>query len=598
MSIWDLRKGDADDDRMSPGGRGMRAIVLSALFEFNVVQAALAFVFLVLLPAFLLGLVPSLLQTYGTLVKTSVGRLGTEPIWALVIIAGLAFVTYKWGHMRYTSAARSLWKLHYTLVFPIFILVREVVKIAFERWLGPHATRDDLIARRRLGTIVSGGLFAGLSLAIAAAIILTTGIVSVSLATASPRMIIRAGVIDGVMVLALSTVVASLYWTWRELGAPAPDPLKDDATIETPQKALRVAHLSDLHLVASRHDFRMEPGTRGPQGNARWQATAEQLADMDRAAPFDVILITGDVTDTGTRAEWLEFLEHVDANPALRERMLIVPGNHDVNICDRWNAGRLEMPWSAGLALRKLRFILAADQIQGQRVHLVCARTGELKETLYEVLRDGERMERLQALARDGNFRGRWLVSRLWRDLFPMVVPPGADGRPGVILLNSCTDSHMALTNGIGAIEPRQLQALERLLERHGEAKWLVALHHQVTEYAEFGIPLKERFGLSLINAPDLLASIGKRARQAVVLHGHRHRNWVGTCGDLKLCSVPSSTLGAHDAKYGPGLFHLHEIALDEADRISVATTETVVVRDAQTNAAAKAPLDQSNPRH
>ena len=38
--------------------------------------------------------------------------------------------------------------------------------------------------------------------------------------------------------------------------------------------------------------------------------------------------------------------------------------------------------------------------------------------------------------------------------------------------------------------------------------------------------------------------------------------------------------------------------ALDEADRISVATTETVVVRDAQTNAGAKAPLDQSNPRH
>lgn len=587
MAIWDLRKGDADDDRMSPGGRGMRAIVLSALFEFNVVQAALAFVFLVLLPAFLVGLVPSLLQTYGTVVTTSVRRLWSEPIWAIVMIAALGFVTYKWGRWRYTSAARSLWKLHYTLVFPIFVLGREAIKIAGERWLGPDATLADLMARRRLGTIVSGGLFAGISLAIAAALILTTGIVSVSLATASPRMIARAAVIDGVMVLAISTVVASLYWTWRELSVPPPEAAKKEMGTPETQGVLRVAHLSDLHLVGSRHDFRMEPGTRGPQGNVRWQATAAHLAEMDRAAPFDVILITGDMTDTGARAEWVEFLEQIDANLALRERVLIVPGNHDVNICDRWNAGRLEMPWSAGFALRKLRFILAADQIQGERVHLVCARTGELKQTLHQALRDGDRMQRLQALARDGDIRGRWLVSQIWRDLFPMVAPPGADGRPGVILLNSCADSHMALTNGIGAIEPRQLQALERLMTRHGEARWLIALHHQVTEYAAFGIPLKERFGLSLINAPDLLASIGSRARQAVVLHGHRHRNWVGMCGALQLCSVPSSTLGAHDTKYGPGLFHLHEIAWGAPDRIWVAATETVAVPDAETNAVA-----------
>lgn len=63
MPIWDLRRGDADDDRMSPGGRGMRAIVLSALFEFNIVQAAVAFTLLVLVPAFLVGLLPSFLGT-------------------------------------------------------------------------------------------------------------------------------------------------------------------------------------------------------------------------------------------------------------------------------------------------------------------------------------------------------------------------------------------------------------------------------------------------------------------------------------------------------------------------------------------------------
>lgn len=578
MPIWDLREGDADDDRMSPGGRGMRAIVLSALFEFNVVQAAVAFTLLVLVPAFLVGLLPSFLATYGTLLKTSVLRLWAEPLPAILLVAALLFVAYKWGGLRYASTARNLWKLHYTLVFPIFVLVREVIKIAGERWLGPHATLDELMARRRLGTIVAGGLFAGVSLAIATSLILTTGIVSVSLATASPSLIVRAALIDGLMVLAVSMVAASLYWAWRELAVPTPALAAEDVPPPSEGRALRVAHLSDLHLVASRHEFRMEPGTRGPQGNARWRSAAARLADIDRTEPLDWILITGDITDTGARAEWVEFLDQLDAHSALRDRVMIVPGNHDVNIADRWNAGRLEVPWGAGMALRKLRFIAAADLLQGKRVHVVDHDTGQLGATLHDTLREGDRAERLAALARDGAFRGRLLVSRLWRDIFPLVVPPGLDGRPGIVLLNSCTDSHMALTNGIGAIEPRQLRALRRVMAGFGTAKWLVALHHQVTEYAAFGIPLKERFGLSLINAPELLASIADHARRTVVLHGHRHRNWIGACGDLKLCSAPSATLGAHDSKYASGLFHLHAIAFDDADRIAVTATETVVV--------------------
>jgi hypothetical protein len=580
MPIWDLRQGDADDDRMSPGGRGMRAIVLSALFEFNVVQAAVAFTMLVLVPALLIGLIPSILTTYGMLLKTSVLRLWAEPLPAVLLVAALGIAAYLWGERLYTAATRNLWQLHYTLVFPIFVLVREAIKVVGERWLGPHATLAELMLRRRTGTIIAGGLFAGIAFVIATTLLLTEGIVSVSLASASPWSIARAALIDGLIVLSVSTVAASVYWAWRELAVPTPAVEEGKADAALPGHTLRVAHLSDLHLVGSRHDFRMEPGTRGPQGNERWRTAMARVAEIHQKTPLDWILITGDVTDTGTRAEWVEFLDQIDAHPGLRDRVLILPGNHDVNIADRWNAGRLEMPWSAGLALRKLRFIVAADQLQGERVHLVDHVTGKLGPTLSDTLRDGKRLERLRALASDGSFRGRWLVPQLWRDLFPLVVPPEPDGRPGIVLLNSCTDSHMALTNGIGAIEPDQLQALKRLMAGFGDAKWLIALHHQVTEYAEFGIPLKERFGLSLINAADLLTSIGDHARQVVVLHGHRHRNWIGVCGELKLCSAPSATLGAHDAKYAQGLFHLHEISYGNADHIAIAGTETVVVAD------------------
>ena len=74
MTIWDLRRGNADDDRLSPGGRGLRSIILSTLFEFNLLQGALAFLLLILLPALLIGLVPSLALTYGAVVKGAVTR--------------------------------------------------------------------------------------------------------------------------------------------------------------------------------------------------------------------------------------------------------------------------------------------------------------------------------------------------------------------------------------------------------------------------------------------------------------------------------------------------------------------------------------------
>ena len=80
-----------------------------------------------------------------------------------------------------------------------------------------------------------------------------------------------------------------------------------------------------------------------------------KLAEIDASAPFDRVLVTGDVTDAGTRAEWARFLDLFRNYPELRARLLFVPGNHDVNIVDRSNPGRFDLPWSAGQSLRKLQ---------------------------------------------------------------------------------------------------------------------------------------------------------------------------------------------------------------------------------------------------
>src|ERR1700755_2257655 len=63
--IWDLRRGDIDDDRMSPYAGGLRSVVLSAILEFNYLMAPIGFFALIIGPALLVGIAPSVVATYG-----------------------------------------------------------------------------------------------------------------------------------------------------------------------------------------------------------------------------------------------------------------------------------------------------------------------------------------------------------------------------------------------------------------------------------------------------------------------------------------------------------------------------------------------------
>ena len=58
--------------------------------------------------------------------------------------------------------------------------------------------------------------------------------------------------------------------------------------------------------------------------------------------------------------------------------MLVLPGNHDVNIVYRANPARLDLPFSPVKTLRKMRALSAMAAVQGERVRLasfdgVCA---------------------------------------------------------------------------------------------------------------------------------------------------------------------------------------------------------------------------------
>jgi len=174
--------------------------------------------------------------------------------------------------------------------------------------------------------------------------------------------------------------------------------------------------------------------------------------------------------------------------------------------------------------------------------------------------------------------RGRWEMERVWDSIFPLVEPAQANHRCGVILLNSNARTHLSLTNAIGFVSPPELRALKSILRNSPGCPWIIALHHQIVEYPVPSISLHERVGLALVNAPDVLAAIEPYASRTVVLHGHRHWDWIGTCGGVVLCSAPSASLGSQAGGRRVGCFRVHDLAFDGQGRTRLMKTEKVKV--------------------
>jgi 3',5'-cyclic AMP phosphodiesterase CpdA len=576
--IWDLRQGDADDNRTSPYGRGWRSVIVATALEFNYLTATVAFVMLVIAPALLVGLVPPVVQVYSRQKLEAAAAITSHPFAALISIAVLIGAGLRFGKLLVSMAIDNFWHLHYTLVSPLFVALRETITMVVERLPGETRASADLDRRRRLGTVISASLLGGGSLLLAVRVG-TLARPSFADVMTRPWAVAIDGVTNAVVLLSVSTFAASLFWLWRELTSRRPlrdwtprPPIDSDAAV------VRVAHLSDLHVVGERYGYRMGVGTHGPSGNGSIQAAFEKLCAIHASTPLDLVLVTGDVTDAGTRAEWVEFVDLLHACPPIRSRVLFVPGNHDVNIVDRTNTGRADLPWSVSHALRRLRFVVALDDVQGGCVHVVDSRSGDIGPSLSDYLRDGDRPALLRGLVERGTWRGRWAISKVWEDIFPLVVAPAGSASCGAILLDSNARSHFSATNAIGVLSRLQLRKLRAVLNRFPERAWIVLLHHHVVEYPVRSAALRDRIALALMNAPDLLSALAAHASRVVIFHGHRHHDWIGTKGDVVLCSAPSASLGSIGADRCRGSFHLNELSLVGGGGVQLTSSKPIFV--------------------
>jgi hypothetical protein len=337
------------------------------------------------------------------------------------------------------------------------------------------------------------------------------------------------------------------------------------------RRTWRVAHVSDLHVVGERYGFRIESGRGGPRGNDRLHRILARLAVIHAAHPLDLVLISGDMTDAGRATEWAEFLDAVAHYPALVARMIALPGNHDLNIVDRTNPARLDLPFSPGKRLRQMRTLSAIAAVQGDRVQVIGS--GKTWLTLNQTLAP-HRM-RIARFAERGGLLLSTSLGNIFHDQFPMVLPPqGPDGL-AVAILNSNTESHFSFTNALGFISGEQAHRLAAAIDRFPRARWIIALHHHLLEYPR-PVALSERIGTALINGSWFLRKLRPISGRAVVMHGHRHIDWIGTCGLLKIVSAPSPVMGAtNDA---PTHFYVHTIAASADGRICLLAPERIEI--------------------
>jgi hypothetical protein len=157
-----------------------------------------------------------------------------------------------------------------------------------------------------------------------------------------------------------------------------------------------------------------------------------------------------------------------------------------------------------------------------------------------------------------------------------MVRPPAQDDGLGIIAVNSNAETHFSFTNALGFVPLEVEHALDAALEQYPRACWIVALHHHIVEHPKLGHALAERVGTTLINGNWITRHLRRFGDRAVVMHGHRHIDWMGECGGLQILSAPSATMpsAGHDDVY----FYIHTIGIDRTGRVALATPERVDV--------------------
>jgi metallophosphoesterase superfamily enzyme len=492
-------------------------------------------------------------------------EIGAALIAAITILVGW----FSWKPL-FQIAENAFWSLNALAVQPIYAFGREGLRHATE---AGRTLSGDRRGRLRAVNSAGSGIIVSASALLAALMIWPSsrwigGFEYFSF----PHLLIIPSIANAAVLMLSYLSCASLLWGFADarMAQPVNITVFDDGAAHG--RVHRVAHLSDLHAVGERYGFRIESGRAGPQGNERLEDVMAKLSAIHALDPLDHVLVSGDLTDAGRATEWAEFAEILTRYPDIASRLLLLPGNHDLNIVDRSNPARLDLLFSPGKRLRQIRALSAISAVHGSRVFVV--QDGGTTARLSDIL--ASHRDPINEFTEQGGFRRAFRLRSLFDDLYPMVVPPHVAGGIGIFLLNSNAETHFSFTNALGLIALGQARRMTAAMDRCPDARWIIALHHHLMEYP---MPVKtfaERIGTALINGSWFVRTLQPYAHRIVVMHGHRHIDWIGTFGRLRVVSAPSPVMmpidatGTHFYIHGPTTGSDGELRLLQPERVDV----------------------------
>jgi len=568
--LIDPRKGDVEDDAASPRDRSLLIMAGAMLVEINFLKLALAIILMIIVPAIVLGLAPLVVTGWYAQVSRGFTTLTTGLVPALATLVIVALAAWYGGKPLFRHAERSFWSLISLVVQPGYAFFREALRHLGERVIPYGTAPRTRRAFSAIATAVAGLALSAIALWLAWLAWPETRWVGSVWDLRFPQRLILPTLANSAVLIGLFLGVAALVWSLADATMDQPRDYEDFDAQEPGRPVWRVAQLSDLHAVGGDFEFRIEAGRRGPRGNGKIEAALAALARAHAQNPVDFVLMSGDMTDCGRSTEWAEFFAILNRYPALRERCLMLPGNHDLNVVDRSNPARLELPTSIGKNLRQMRALSAMAAVQGDRVLVMDQRAGRFARTLNTAL--APHRETIAAFADTGSFRRSMQVSEIWDEVFPMIVPPRPEDGLGVILLNSNAEANFSFTNALGLVPSEQMRDLAIAMRQFPRARWLIALHHHLIEYPKPVSAFAARIGTALINGSAFVRKIKPLGRRAIAMHGHRHIDWVGACGATRIISAPSPVMSPMAQPY----FYIHRFAAGADGDLSLLEPERV----------------------
>jgi hypothetical protein len=569
--LLDPRLGDIEDDASSTKSRSLLALAGSLLVEISLPKLAAAWLLLVALPSVLLGLAPLIgsawFGTFSRSLSSAYG--GLLPLALILFVIALGWFG---GRTVFRAAEQAFWALNSMAVQPFYALCREAIRhvseLALSRWLN-----DTQRAKLRAASAAGAGLIlCVVSLVFAWLVGPYTRWTADFADLLSPLTLVIPALANAAVILFGYCAAASFVWGMADASMDQPRTWAGFADESSLTRSWRVVHLSDVHIVGEEYGFRLESGRAGPRGNERLKRLFERLEAIHARKPLDHILISGDITDAGRSSEWAEFFTAILLHPNLASRMLLLPGNHDINVVDRTNPARLDFPTSPGRRLREMRTLSGIAALQAKRVHVVNLPKRRVGRTLEKAL--APFASQMAVFADTGKLRLSATLAQVWAESFPMILPPETEDGLGFVLLNSTALTHFSFTNALGLMSAEQTRAMHIAIRRFPKAQWVVALHHHLVEYPKRVDALSERIGTALINGSWFVRQLQRHSRRIVVMHGHRHIDWIGRCGDLRIVSAPSPVMESKDD--GTTFFYIHTLGVDAAGKFVLAQPERV----------------------